>query len=321
MATDPDIPLLTSPRIFLVGMAAFLALVGFVVLILWQQIQFAFHANPGLNGLILGVLVIGSLFAFRQVIRLFREIRWVNSLTGADVGRVPTAPVLLAPMAAMLHAGAGARGLSTGTTRAILDSIATRLDEGRELNRYLIGLLVFLGLLGTFWGLLETVHSISGVIDSMKTGADTSTMFDDLKSGLSAPIAGMSVSFTSSLFGLASSLILGFLDLQAGQAQNRFYTELEEFLAGHVETAPPPVAVVAQPVAVPAAAAGSQAAAQIEHQRNAAAIASLAEGIQALVGHMRAEQQQIRGWVDAQAQQQEDISKLLRRLLDELGAR
>ncbi len=320
MATDPDIRLLTSPRIFLVGMAAFLALVGFVALILWQQIQFAFHANPGLNGLILGVLIIGALFAFRQVIRLFREIRWVNSLTGADVGRTPTSPLLLAPMAAMLNAGAGARGLSTGTTRAILDSIATRLDEGRELNRYLVGLLVFLGLLGTFWGLLETVHSIAGVIDSMTTGSDNTAMFNDLKTGLSAPIAGMSVSFTSSLFGLASSLILGFLDLQAGQAQNRFYTELEEFLAGHVETSPPPMMVSSEPVAVSPPAAQS-AAAQIEHQRNAAAIASLAEGIQALVGHMRTEQQQIRGWVDAQAQQQEDISKLLRRLLDELGAR
>ena len=142
-------------------------------------------------------------------------------------------------MATLLNAGAGARGLSTLTTRSILDSVGTRLDEGRELNRYLIGLLVFLGLLGTFWGLLQTVHSISGVIDSMKTGANSSSMFEDLKSGLSAPIAGMSVSFTSSLFGLAGSLILGFLDLQAGQAQNRFYTELEDFLAGHVETNAP----------------------------------------------------------------------------------
>jgi len=312
MATDPDIRLLTSPRIFLVGMAAFLALVGFVVLILWKQIALAFSANPGLNGLILGVLGIGSLFAFRQVIRLFREIHWVNSLTGEQAGRTVGQPILLAPMAAMLNAGAGARGLSTITTRAILDSIATRLDEGRELNRYLVGLLVFLGLLGTFWGLLETVHSISGVIESMKTGSDTAIMFDDLKTGLSAPIAGMSISFTSSLFGLAGSLILGFLDLQAGQAQNRFYSEFEEFLASHVETTPPIEAqpqptVVVQP--------------HIEHQRNAAAIATLAEGIQSLVGHMRTEQQQIRDWVDVQAAQQEDIGKLLRRLLDELGTR
>jgi hypothetical protein len=316
MASDPDIRLLTSPRIFLVGMAAFLALVGFVVLILYQQIQTAFSANPGLNGLILGILAIGSLFCFRQVIRLFREIRWVNSLTGAPTERPPPAPLLLAPMAAMLNAGAGARGLSTVTTRAILDSIATRLDEGRELNRYLVGLLVFLGLLGTFWGLLETVHSIAGVIDSMKGGKDNATMFDDLKSGLSAPIAGMSVSFTSSLFGLASSLILGFLDLQAGQAQNRFYSEFEEFLASHVQPTPvaealPDAQITVTPPQPPA----------IEQQKNTAAIASLAEGIQALVGHMRTEQQQIRDWVDVQSSQQEDIGKLLKRLLDELGAR
>ena len=314
MAQDPDIRLLTSPRIFLVGMAAFLALVGFVVLILYQQIALAFSANPGLNGLILGVLAIGALFTFRQVIRLFREIRWVNSLTGAQTGAAPT-PMLLAPMAAMLNAGAGARGLSTITTRAILDSIATRLDEGRELSRYLVGLLVFLGLLGTFWGLLETVHSIAGVIDSMKTGVDTASMFDALKTGLSAPISGMSVSFTSSLFGLASSLVLGFLDLQAGQAQNRFYSEFEEFLASHVQTAPLAEAMPEGPI-IPQ---GAQPA--IESQRDAKAIATLAEGIQALVSHMRTEQQQIRDWVDAQAVQQEDIGKLLRRLLDELGTR
>jgi len=312
MTKDPDIRLLTSPRIFLVGMAAFLALVGFVVLILYRQIAIAFSANPGLNGLILGILAIGSLFAFRQVFRLFREIRWVNSLTGAASGRTVRQPLLLAPMAAMLNAGAGARGLSTITTRAILDSIGTRLDEGRELSRYLIGLLIFLGLLGTFWGLLETVHSISGVIDSMRTGSDTSRMFDDLKSGLSMPIAGMSISFTSSLFGLASSLILGFLDLQAGQAQNRFYSEFEEFLASHVQTTP---------AVEPSADTEVTVQPMIEQQRNAAAIATLAEGIQALVGHMRTEQQQIRDWVDVQARQQEDIGKLLRRLLEELAAR
>jgi hypothetical protein len=162
---------------------------------------------------------------------------------------------------------------------------------------------VFLGLLGTFWGLLETVHSISGVIDSMKTGSDTATMFDDLKSGLSAPIAGMSVSFTSSLFGLAGSLILGFLDLQAGQAQNRFYTELEDFLASHIETE--------------TAAASTEVADPSDNRRSATAMANLAEGIQALVGHMRQEQQMIRDWVDAQNRQQEDIRKLLRRLVDE----
>jgi hypothetical protein len=309
MASESDIRLLTSPRIFLVGMTSFLILVGFVALILYKSIALAFGANPGLNGLIVLVLLIGSVFAYRQVFRLFREIRWVNSLVGSAADARVRAPILLAPMATMLNAGAGSRGLSTTTTRAILDSVGTRLDEGRELNRYLIGLLVFLGLLGTFWGLLQTVHSISGVIDSMKTGADTTTMFDDLKSGLSAPIAGMSVSFTSSLFGLAGSLILGFLDLQAGQAQNRFYTELEDFLASHVETQP---AVVIDEPARKGVAVDAQ-----DQRKSAAAMANLAEGIQALVTHMRQEQQQIRDWVEAQSAQQDDIGRLLRRLISE----
>ncbi len=306
MASNPDIRLLTSPRIFLIGMTCFLLLVGFAVLALYKPIALAFGANPGLNGLIIGVLLIGSVFAFRQVFRLFREIRWVNSLVSTSAEA--RAPILLAPMATLLNAGAGARGLSTMTTRAILDSVGTRLDEGRELNRYLVGLLVFLGLLGTFWGLLETVHSISGVIDSMKTGADTTTMFDDLKSGLSAPIAGMSISFTSSLFGLAGSLILGFLDLQAGQAQNRFYTELEDFLASHVETSAPVTEPAAPKSAVPE---------PNDQRKSAAAMAGLAEGIQALVTHMRQEQQQVRDWVEAQAEQQQDIRRLLRRLAGE----
>jgi hypothetical protein len=281
MARQSDIRLLTSPGVFLLGMLSFLVLVGFVALALYKAIALAFSANPGLNGLIIGVLVIGAVFAFRQVFRLFREIRWVNSLSSPEAYARAQPPKLLAPMATML--------------------VGTRLDEGRELNRYLVGLLVFLGLLGTFWGLLQTVHSISGVIDSMKTGVDSTSMFDDLKSGLSAPIAGMSVSFTSSLFGLAGSLILGFLDLQAGQAQNRFYTELEDFLASYVETSTP----------------STPAVDTTEARKSAAAMANLAEGIQALVGHMRTEQQQMRNWVDSHAAQQDEIRRLLRRLVDE----
>jgi hypothetical protein len=303
MASDEAQPL-TSPRIFLVGMTSFLVIVGFVGLVLNKAIAIAFDANPGLNAFIFGVLVLGAAFAFRQVFRLFREIRWVNSLTSAAPGAVRP-PLLLAPMATLLNAGAGQRGLSTVTTRAILDSVGTRLDEGRELNRYLVGLLVFLGLLGTFWGLLQTVHSISGVIDSMRGGSNNATMFEDLKSGLSAPIAGMSVSFTSSLFGLAGSLILGFLDLQAGQAQNRFYTELEDFLAGHVET--DSLALEETP---------RRDGTTADAKRTAAAIAQLAEGIQGLVGHMREEQQQVRDWVERQAAVQEDMRRLLRRLSD-----
>jgi hypothetical protein len=311
MAIETEIRPLTSPRIFLIGMAAFLVIAGFVVLILFKQIETAFEANPGLNGFIIGVLLLGAFFTFRQVIRLFREIGWVNSLSGARPWRSNRGPRLLAPMATLLNAGVGARGLSTTTSRAILDSIGTRLDEGRELNRYLIGLLVFLGLLGTFWGLLETVRSIGGVINAMQTNADAGAMFDDLKTGLSKPIAGMSISFTSSLFGLAGSLILGFLDLQAGQAQNRFYTELEDFLAGHVETTavPPPVEMIPDKLPV--------AYDPTEQRKSAAAMANLAEGIQGLVNHMRQEQQLIRDWVEAQAAQQEEVGKLLRRLAGE----
>jgi hypothetical protein len=313
MPLNSEIRRLSSPSVFLVGMAAFLVLVGFVVSILYKQIVLAFNANPGLNGLIIGVLVIGALFAFRQIIRLFREIRWVNSLSNSQVRPPKYGPRLLGPMATLINAGAGARGLPTATTRAILDSVGTRLDEGRELNRYLIGLLVFLGLLGTFWGLLETVHSISGVINSMQSGSDAGVMFDDLKTGLAAPIAGMSISFTSSLFGLAGSLILGFLDLQAGQAQNRFYTELEDFLASHAEASPPPVVEV-----LPDKIVGAD---PLDHRKSAAAMANLAEGIQGLVNHMRQEQQLIRDWVEAQASQQEEVRKLLQRLARESETR
>jgi hypothetical protein len=305
MASNYDVRLLTSPRIFLIGMTSFLVIVGFVALILNKAIYIAFGANPGLNSLILGVLSLGSVFAYRQVFRLFREIAWVNSLVSADPGRAK-APLLLQPMATLLNAGAGARGLSTITTRAILDSVGTRLDEGRELNRYLVGLLVFLGLLGTFWGLLQTVHSIGAVIDGMKTSGNNANMFEDLKTGLAAPLTGMSVSFTSSLFGLAGSLILGFLDLQAGQAQNRFYTELEDFLAGHVDMTPSgPVEETRRSADTP------------EGKRSSSAITQLADGVQALVGHMREEQQQIRDWVERQAAVQEDMRRLLRRLSDQ----
>lgn len=162
-----------------------------------------------------------------------------------------------------------------------------RLDESRELNRYLIGLLVFLGLLGTFWGLLQTVHSISQVIGAMHGGNNNATMFEDLKSGLAAPLAGMSVSFTSSLFGLAGSLILGFLDLQAGQAQNHFYTELEDFLAEQISHTP---------------------------GTDTPNLDNLAEGLRGLVLQMREEQKQIRDWVERQAAVQEDIRRLLRKL-------
>lgn len=322
MASDRDPYRLSSPRIFLVRMLVFLILAGFVALILYRQIVTAFMANPGLNGLIFGVLFIGIVLAIRQVWRLFPEVRWVNALRNGTAGDAP-APVLLAPMATILGESAALRTISTVTLRAILDSVGTRLDESREIARYLVGLLVFLGLLGTFWGLLETVGSIGNVIKSMQTGADAAVMFDDLKNGLSAPIAGMAISFTSSLFGLAGSLVLGFLDLQAGQAQNRFYNQLEDALSANATDAvfegagangvPPALRAALEKLA-----ASTGAPVDSTNSRAAmAAMANLAEGIQGLVQHMRNEQQLIRDWVEAQAAQQTEVKKLLERLTRE----
>ena len=324
MATRSDPFRLSSPRIFLVRMAVFLILAGFVAMILYQPIARAFMANPPLNGLILGVLLVGIMLGLRQVFRLFPEIRWANSVNNPGSASAKP-PVLLAPMATFLaDRGEGAPTISTVTLRAILDSVGTRLDESREIARYLTGLLIFLGLLGTFWGLLETVGSISGVIKNMTAGNDSAVMFDDLKNGLAAPIAGMSVSFTSSLFGLAGSLVLGFLDLQAGQAQNRFYNQLEDklsaFAADPLAEAAPSMSVTSTGIPADLRAALDRIAVGSDVAGNraaTAAMANLAEGIQSLVQHMRGEQQMIRDWVEGQAGQNQEMRHLLERIARE----
>ncbi len=314
MAADEVRTELTSPRIFLIRMGVFLALAGFIAFILQDQIRRAFMANPGLNGLILGVLAVGIVMAVATVVRLFREIAWVNAWGGPDASKVP-APRLLAPMARL--AGDG-RGISTITLRAILDSVATRLDESREILRYLTGLLIFLGLLGTFWGLLETVGSIGDVIGAMKGGAESAVLFEDLKAGIAKPLSGMSLSFTASLFGLAGSLVLGFLDLQAGQAQNRFYVELEDRVSAAAASDPPAAAAATLSPDLRATLERVSASSDSSGQRAAsAAMANLADGVQALVKHMRAEQQMIRDWVEQQAAQNREMKKTLDRLAEE----
>ncbi len=305
-------PRLKTPGVYLLRMGVFLLLVGFLGLILYRQITIAFMANPGLNGLIFGVLLVGVVLALQQVARLFAEVRWVNARFGVGE-RSRRRPKLLAPLAAVIGEGGEVPTISTQTLRSLLDSLGARLDEARETGRYLTGLLVFLGLLGTFWGLLETVGSIGDVIKSMQTGADATVMFDDLKNGLAKPIAGMSISFTSSLFGLAGSLVLGFLDLQAGQAQNRFFTELEDRLT--VQAVDPHSSAGAG--LDMRAALDQLAAAQGADPAAATAMANLAEGIHGLVQHMRSEQQIVREWVEAQAGQQADIRKLLERIARE----
>jgi hypothetical protein len=327
MARDLDPFKLSSPRIYLVRMLVFLIIGVLLTVILYRAIWTAFLANPGLNGVIVAVLAIGIALSFRQVVRLYPEINWVNGFRLADPGlAVERAPVLLAPMAAILGDRVGRMAISSQIMRSILDSIATRLDEARDISRYMTGLLVFLGLLGTFWGLIETVGSVGGVIGKLNVGGDSGSVFDSLKEGLAAPLAGMGISFSSSLFGLAGSLVLGFLDLQMTQAQNRFYTQLEDWLSTTVrdldaETDPrmAPAGGLSVSNEIKVAIDRLKEAISDTSSSKAAtvAMANLAEAIQGLVKHMRTEQQMIRDWVDAQSDQQREIKRLLERLTRE----
>jgi hypothetical protein len=306
-------------------MMVFLILCALVVIVLYKQIWVAFLANPGLNALIIGVLFIGIVLSFRQVTRLFPEVNWVNGFRLADPGlAVERAPVLLAPMAAILGDRIGRMAISQQMMRGILDSIAARLDEARDMSRYMTGLLIFLGLLGTFWGLIETMDAIRTVINGLKPGGDAGAIFDALKEGLAEPLRGMGISFSSSLFGLAGSLVLGFLDLQTSQAQNRFYTELEDWLSTTVRD----LGGEREGIAVAPVAMSGDLKSTIERLRDAiaeggssrgatTAMANLAEAIQGLVHHMRTEQQMIRDWVDSQAEQHREIRRLLELLVRE----
>ena len=229
---------MTRPTSYLIRMLAFLVAVAGIAVWLRAALIHIFLNNPDLNALILAILLVGIGWTLLQVQRLNRDVAWVEA---ARTNRKPIfAPKLLAPMARMMAAREPARAgserrmtLSAGTTRSLLDSLASRLDENRELARYMTGLLIFLGLLGTFWGLLRTVGAVSAVIQGMTIGSgDIAQLFEQLKAGLAQPLDGMGIAFSASMFGLSSALILGFLDLTAGQAQNRFFNELEEWLAG-----------------------------------------------------------------------------------------
>ncbi len=231
---------MTRPTQYLVRMLVFLVIVAGIAAWLWPTLQTIFLANPDLNGLILVILLIGIIWTLRQVVRLGPEVAWVEAYQTPRKRAIALhRPHLLAPMASMLAARDNTRGgqarvtLSTMATRSLLNSIGSRLDESRELARYMTGLLIFLGLLGTFWGLLRTIGAVSAVIQHMTIGSnDIAQLFEQLKSGLALPLNGMGIAFSASMFGLSSALVLGFLDLTAAQAQNRFFNELEEWLAG-----------------------------------------------------------------------------------------
>lgn len=289
---------LSFPKVYLMSMIIFIGLVAFLSMILLANIQTFFFTNPGLNGLILGVLAVGVILAFQQVLRLVPEILWVNAI---QKGRMKRNPMLLAPMAeAFKDEDIEDLALSTLSSQSILDSIGNRLDERREISRYLISLLVFLGLLGTFWGLLQTIGSIGETIQTLDPElGSTNEILDSLKVGLSSPLEGMGTAFSSSLFGLAGSLVLGFLDLQAGQAQNRFFLELENWTNSIIDR--------------------DDDMGQTSSARNSKidnAIAKLADGMHRLVKQMKEEQHENKKWRAEREKEQNYIQKVIKKIDD-----
>jgi len=327
---------LDSPRTYVVRMVVFLIIVGFLAAILFPQLGGAFKTNPGLNGLIVGILVLGIGYGFRQVIILFPEVEWVNTFRFGDPGlKLARPPVMLAPMATMLGEQRGGMLLTSLSMRSLLDSIGTRLDEARDISRYLIGLLIFLGLLGTFWGLLDTINSVAQTIRTLDVGRnDSGVIFEELRAGLEAPLQGMGTAFSSSLFGLAGSLVLGFLDLQTSQAQNRFYTDLEDWLStvtdistvdteGNAKTSvfPAQLRLTLQDMqhSIERLDGSEKRKPKSASDDDQGTLNDLALGIHELVIQMRNEQQTIRDWVEAQADKQSEIKQVLELIANNKG--
>jgi len=325
MSERYDPYLIASPNVYLVKMIIFLILVVMIGGILAPQLLEAFWANPFINGLILFVLVIGIILSFRQVIRLYPEVRWVNSLQSGNLAQSGKAPVLLAPVAAMMRDRLGETVITPASLRSILDSVGFRLEEARETGRYLTGLLVFLGLLGTFYGLLQTVSSVSGVIQGLDVAAgDAANVFSNLKEGLQAPLSGMGTAFASSLFGLSGSLVLGFLDLQANQAQNAFATELEDWMSSMTELDHPVTQMQASgfgasddDMRTMFEQLGASMQSSASSQNSIRAMAELARGIDGLVKHIRAEQDDLRRHIAQQGETNQKLHDLIDAMLRE----
>jgi hypothetical protein len=315
---------------YLIRMALFLVAVVISAAALFAPLRDAFLTNAPLNGLILGVLLLGIIYNFRQVFTLRHEVTWLDHFRkdSAAPAEAP-APRLLAPMATMLRERKGRLSLSALGMRSLLDGIASRLDESRDLSRYTIGLLIFLGLLGTFWGLLGTISAVAGVIGDLTIeGGDLAAVFANLKQGLQAPLAGMGTAFSSSLFGLGGSLVLGFLDLQTNQAQNRFFNELEDWLSGVTRLSSGAVpAEGEQPIPAYVQALLEQTAESLETlqrtmargEENRAAtnshLLSLAEQMGTLTDQMRTEQSLMRRLAEGQS----ELKPILARLADAGG--
>jgi hypothetical protein len=316
---------LEKPTVHLVHMMVFALVVAILAAVLFDKIKDAFMANPGLNGLIVVTLLLGMLYAFRMVWRLGPEVTWVNEFRMGQPNDAPP-PILLGPMATLLGDASRRTVLSPQTMRSLLDSLASRLDESRDLVRYLVGLLIFLGLLGTFWGLLATVSSVGDAIKGLDvTSTQSSSVFEELKTGLQRPLEGMGLSFASSLFGLAGSLILGFMDLKASQAQNRFYHNFEDWLSTITDVGAGEGTSSSVPAFVRLDMQNLQRSVErLNHQveigsttngaaGNSETIEQLADAVTNLVTQMREEQKMVRQWIQNQQVQQNEIQRLLMR--------
>jgi hypothetical protein len=234
---QPDIeaePQFSQPVRQVLMMLLVLGLTGFGGFLALPRVLPVFQANPYLNGFIAFVFVLGVLACFWQVWQLIQSVRWIEHFAqDREAGFQSNAPLLLAPLATLLRSRGKRMQINTTSTRSILDSVATRIDEAREITRYIVNLLIFLGLLGTFYGLATTVPALVDTIRGLapEDGESGTDVFARLMNGLDSQLSGMGVAFASSLLGLAGSLVVGLLELFAGHGQNRFYRELEEWLS------------------------------------------------------------------------------------------
>lgn len=210
-----------------------LALTGFGAFLALPSVMPIFAANPLLNGFIMFVFIIGVLACFYQVFQLIGSVRWIENFASDTPDPDTVAPPLLGPLASLLRTRGARMQVSATSTRSILDSVVNRIDEAREITRYIVNMLIFLGLLGTFYGLATTVPAVVDTIRSLapSEGEGGVDVFSRLMTGLEAQLGGMGVAFGSSLLGLAGSLVVGLLELFAGHGQNRFYQELEDWLS------------------------------------------------------------------------------------------
>ncbi|MBT8154287.1 biopolymer transporter ExbB [Epibacterium ulvae] len=226
-------PQFSQPVRQVIMMLIALGLAGFGAFVALPRVLPIFEANPWLNGFILLVFLIGVTACFWQVVQLIGSVRWIERFASDETFEDDKVPSMLAPLASLLRSRGARMQLGSSSTRSILDSVSTRIDEDREITRYIVNLLIFLGLLGTFYGLATTVPAVVDTIRSLapQEGEESLAVFNRLMSGLEAQLGGMGVAFASSLLGLAGSLIVGLLELFAGHGQNRFYRELEEWLS------------------------------------------------------------------------------------------